>query len=351
MDNTCNIFCNGKKEDCGYKVSCFQKIAGTLTGEEMQMHGLIIPQGSKYTPEYQTTTVDLSVGDGHYIYDGQSTDTDKKWRLVFIGDEKRLDELNKKFLSADKYTRPKTDKGQTLSIPPYGSALIQLNEEIDTYSVANDPEKRLLIVGRFDLKLSAVHEGLISQQATQIEPCYKGKLFCFIHNLSNKNIDLNYGDRIATIEFSYVSCFCDTEKKVELINELMEKNKEKYNKSYCNGTGIDDIRYFYNTNKLPKDCGLLSLKKDVSDYALSDDYLTKIAKKVEKKVGFKTEIAKLIITAILAILTAFFTQKFSNDALIKKIEECDKKTQQIENTNKEIFTDIKELENKISTQE
>lgn len=57
------------------------------------------------------------------------------------------------------------------------------------------------MAGRFDLKLSTIYKGLISQQATQVEPCYYGRLFCFVHNLSSKEIHLKHKDKVATIEF------------------------------------------------------------------------------------------------------------------------------------------------------
>ena len=102
--------------------------------------------------------------------------------MIYIGDANE-DDLNKNYPIAEWYKRPDGTRSRTLTIPRFGSALIQLQQIINTYDIAY--EKKILIVGRFDLKLSRVHEGLISQQATQVEPCYYGKLFCFIHNLRN----------------------------------------------------------------------------------------------------------------------------------------------------------------------
>ena len=78
-----------------------------------------------------------------------------------------------------------------------------------------------MIVGRFDLKIKAIYKGLISQQATQVEPCYKGKLYCFIHNLTAKEIRLQREEAIATIEFSYAGASTDKEEINNIIKEQL----------------------------------------------------------------------------------------------------------------------------------
>lgn len=325
--------CNSEIE-CGYEISCFQKIAGTLTKDEIKAHGLIQVTDSKHRPKFETTTVDLTVGDGHYLFDGSSnSNTERKWKLIFIGDNEKMKGLNE-HTSPEKYSPPPKDKPHTLIIPAYGSALVQLNETIDTYSVANDPSKNLLIVGRFDLKLSSVHQGLISQQATQIEPCYRGKLFCFIHNLSNKEIELPWGAYLATIEFSYVSCFCNKEKKLSIIQELSEKTSKKYNTSFCDGRGIQDIRYFFDTERLPDDCGLVGFQNKLLDELFSDSSIEKLAKKINKEIDKKAKwipVICAIITAIVTISTALFSFYFQreNANLQEQVTQLEEKVESI----------------------
>lgn len=314
MENIVKHCNNLACDECEEEISCFNKIAGTLTGEEIKLHGLVIPDKGKEF-ELQATTYDLTVGEAHYIYDGHNSNNGRKWKLVFIGRPERMEELNSILSSGEKYTWQE-NRPQTLCIPPFGSAYVQLAEVIDTFTVAE--KRNLLIVGRFDLKLSNVHQGLISQQATQIEPCYRGKIFCFIHNLSNKEIKLNYGERLATIEFSYVSCFCNKQKREQVITNLINKNKNKYSLMYCNGKGIEDIRYFYYNNRLPDDCGLLSLKKELFSALEQDEIVDRVSKKVERIVDRKSKWIP-VVCSIISALALLFSAYLSNS--YEKIEE------------------------------
>lgn len=326
---TCTNTCSKSQMEmlCNNDISCFSKIAGTLTGEEIVAHKLVVPEQNSPENCVQSTTYDLTLGEGHYIYNGRNSDRKKKWNLIFIGTDERKKELNEKNFEAEQYERLNEDKRKTLFIPPFGSAFVQLNETVDTYSVAK--EKGLLVVGRFDLKLSNVHQGLISQQATQVEPCYKGKLFCFIHNLSNKEIELKYGQKMATIEFSYVSCFCNHQKRLEIINNLIEKNKNKYGVPFCNGTGIDEVRYFHAEERLPDDCGLLGFKEKMIEYVKSEEILNELANKVEKKVDKKAKWIPVIV-AIIAAVVSIFTAVYPNMKYTEKLQELQAQVKTLE---------------------
>lgn len=312
-----NVCCYKDYEmNCENDISCFKKIAGTLTGEEIQRHKLVIPENNTPSDCVQATTYDLTLGEGHYVYKGNNTDKPEKWSLFFIGDDERLWELNKQNPDSEQYKRFNGDKPRTLVIPPYGSAFIQMNETVDTYTVAK--EKNMLVVGRFDLKLSQVHQGLISQQATQVEPCYKGKLFCFIHNLSNQSIELKYGDKVATIEFSYVSCFCNEEKRKEIINKLIEKNREKYQMAFCSETGIDEIRHFHMEEKLPDDSGLLGFDDRIKSIIMSEEMIKRISEEVDKKVEKQAKwipIIGVVLSFITAIIGIIWNTNIYNDKL------------------------------------
>lgn len=341
-ENCTNICGNNYEEmPCDNDISCFRKIAGTLTGEEIKKHNLVIPENVDFENCVQATTYDLTLGEGHYIYNGHNHGKAERWNLVFIGTDERLRELNRRNPEAEQYRRLNTDKPKTLFIPPFGSAFVQLNETVDTYTVAK--EKGLLIVGRFDLKLSNVHQGLISQQATQVEPCYKGKLFCFIHNLSNKEIELKYGQKMATIEFSYVSCFCDHQKRKQLINKLIAKNKIKYREPFCSKTGISEVRYFHAEEQLPDDCGLLGFKEKMIEYVKTEEVLNDLAKKVEKRVDKKAKWIPVIV-AIIGVIGSFLTLHYSVDALQKEVGELKTQVENISGIDK-IDSDIKDISN------
>lgn len=324
----CSNSCLEECEDIDFtsEFSCYNKIAGTLTGAEIKEHKLIIPESNSKPKNLQATTYNLTLGEGHYIYSGKSSDNQQKWQLIHIGSDDMLNTLNNKNKNAQQYSRQRQEKPKTLFIPPYGSAFVQLNETVDTYTLAK--EKNLLVVGRFDLKLSSVHQGLISQQATQVKPCYQGKLFCFIHNLSNNEIKLKYGEELATIEFSYVSCFCNQEKRKSVINTLIDNNKAKYYKDYCGEMGISEVRYFQAMEQLPDDCGLLGLKdemtREIAREIKSDEtkqYLVDIFKtQMETKKMWLTFWGPIIV-ALIALIGSFGYNQYSVTQLKTEIEE------------------------------
>jgi hypothetical protein len=351
MPNTCPNLC-GKDPNCKNEISCFKKIAGVLTGDEIIEHKIVLTEEgkeiTKHVKDYdflKATTFDLTVGDGHYLYDGLS-DSKNKWRLIYIGDANE-DELNKNYPIAEKYNRPDGTRSRTLPIPRFGSALIQLQQVINTYDIAC--KKNIMVVGRFDLKLSKVHEGLISQQATQVEPCYYGKLFCFLHNLSNKPIELEYGHRIATIEFSYVSCFCDEMRKKDIISSIIKTNKEKYDRKHCyQYKGIKDIRYFYHTERLPNDCGLLSFKNNFKEIMFTDTTLEDLAKRVEKRMERITKWIPVICSIIGLAGTIILAYTQFLPKLYEAIFEVNKKHYEIETMYKKIDEKYKALSNSTS---
>jgi deoxycytidine triphosphate deaminase len=353
--NTC---CNKQVCEAKSDMSCFNKIAGTLTGEEIRKHGIINTSLEEYSGEdncFQPTTYDLRLGDAHYIYEATSNTGSTKWKQVFIGDNNKFEELNN---TEPKFERlPGANMG-ILKIPPFASALIQLEEIVDTFSAT---EKNVLIVGRFDLKLSKVHQALISQQATQVEPCYKGKLFCFLHNLSNNAIEIKYKEKVATIEFSYVSCFCNKEKRKELINTLTDKNISKYsNEIYCYpNRGIKDIRYFAQQNTLPDDCGLASFhnsfykkqeeiekwtKDKCNTFIKEGDTINNVANIVGERLNLRFKIILQWVTIIISLLG------FVGGALYKYSEIKTNLEREVENHKKTIQEQedrIRKLEDKL----
>ncbi len=309
QENSSTSFDEDDLSPCYPSSECRKRMAGTLTGAEIARYNLITPLAESDS-NLQATTFDLSIGAAHYVYNGQNDLDGKKWDLVFIGTEKERQRLNQKLSPDQHYKRPIGNGAQQFTIPAYGSALIQLNETIDTYTVAK--QYNILIVGRFDLKLSRVHQGLLSQQATQIEPCYQGKIYCFVHNLTNQNIKLEYGERIATIEFSYVSCYCSSSERKKIIDQLISKNQIKYDRDGCNGKGIDDIKYFYYNNRLPDNCGLLGIKDIINE----PESIEKISENVNKKIAEdrdeknkradrKLKIFEILVTAVIALITTF----------------------------------------------
>lgn len=312
----CNLF--PECTDCNQDVSCYQKIAGVLSDVEVKQLSLM-PNARQ--ENYNPTIYDLSLGSFHYVYGFLQEDNSvksknkkntvhsqstKSWLAICIGSNEEMKNENDGVPQDEQFVRQNNHKINELTIPALGSALIQLNEIVDTYSAAVN--NNVLVTGRFDLKLTLVNKGLISQQGTQIEPCYRGRLYCFVHNLSNKDIVIKHGETVASIEFSYVSCFCNTEKRKQVIKSLIDKNKNanRYLKTeYCDeGKGIINVRYFNRKKYLPDSCGLSHISEVAIGAVKDDDVIDEITNTVKKKVERKTAIITALISAISSILIA-----------------------------------------------
>jgi deoxycytidine triphosphate deaminase len=86
-----------------------------------------------------------------------------------------------------------SDANPRFEIPPYSYAVVSALER------ANLPP---FVIGRFDLKVSYFFEGVILSNGPQIDPGYKGALFCMLYNGSGKPKLLTFGKQFATIDFT-----------------------------------------------------------------------------------------------------------------------------------------------------
>lgn len=64
--------------------------------------------------------------------------------------------------------------------------------------IANLPKD---IVGRFDLSVGLFCQGVFLSNGTQIDPGFRGRLFCLLLNTSNEKVQLKREQHFATIEF------------------------------------------------------------------------------------------------------------------------------------------------------
>ncbi len=79
-----------------------------------------------------------------------------------------------------------------LTIDPYEVAIIKIAEKVCL--------PRFLI-GRWDIKVSLAYRGLMWVGGAQVDPGFKGHLFCPIYNLSNQAVRLSRGAPVAVIDF------------------------------------------------------------------------------------------------------------------------------------------------------
>ncbi|MCB0263644.1 MAG: hypothetical protein KDH98_10860 [Calditrichaeota bacterium] len=109
-----------------------------------------------------------------------------------------------------------------LVLQPGDFAIVESNE------VINLP---LNIAGKFDIKVSLFCKGIILSNGPQVDPGFKGKLFCLLFNTSNDEIHLKCGIPYTTIEFnqllSYTTPYSGKyQDKINLIHYLPKEIKK-----------------------------------------------------------------------------------------------------------------------------
>lgn len=128
----------------------------------------------------------------------------------------------------------------TLTIPPYSYVIVQAQEE------AHLPK---FISGNFDLKVSMFFNGLILSNGPQVDPGYRGALFCMLYNASDIPFTLKKGSSFATIQFFSTSSTSDGyrgkyQDKVEFIDFIESKGLNS-----SNGSILTRLNTISNENK------------------------------------------------------------------------------------------------------
>jgi len=85
-----------------------------------------------------------------------------------------------------------SDSQPVLKIPAYSYAIVSAHEKA---SLPN------FVAGRFDLKVSLFFQGVVLSNGPQVDPGYKGALFCMLYNGSDSKVGIARGQHFATIEF------------------------------------------------------------------------------------------------------------------------------------------------------
>jgi len=86
-----------------------------------------------------------------------------------------------------------TDGERFVTIEPYEYAIVTSREKL------NLPKD---IAGRFDISVSLFCQGMIQSNGPQVDPGFRGGLFCLLFNTSNDVVQLKRGQHYATIEFN-----------------------------------------------------------------------------------------------------------------------------------------------------
>lgn len=159
-----------------------------------------------------------------------------------------------------------TEQNPFIKIEPFEFAFVRSRE------ICTLPRD---VAGRFDIAVSLFFQGLIMSNGPQVDPGFRGGLWCLLFNTSNDTIQLKRGQHYATIEFSKLVYPTPP-------YEGRYQYKEK-------------IEYY-----LPRSASrspITELKKDIKDLK-SEKWLVKILPIVLASVS-------IVIAILLAILVAF----------------------------------------------
>jgi deoxycytidine triphosphate deaminase len=147
-------------------------------------------------------------------------------------------------------------------IEPYDYAIVTSKEN------ANLPRD---VVGRFDLSVGLFCQGVILSNGPQVDPGFRGKLFCLLFNTSNSPVILKRGEHYATLEFH---------KLFEPTAAYLGKHQEKY-----------EIIYYLPSTTLQG--GINQLKIELEE----------IKRENRNMQGYFLSIASLILAMIVILLT------------------------------------------------
>lgn len=91
-------------------------------------------------------------------------------------------------------------RDETIELSDYKEIILEPFEVaiIETYEKVNIPNN---LIARWNIRVTLAYEGLIWVGGPQVDPGYKGHLYCPIYNMSDKKVVLRYKDIIATMDF------------------------------------------------------------------------------------------------------------------------------------------------------
>lgn len=94
--------------------------------------------------------------------------------------------------------------GEVLTLPPNDIVFVTTKEEI---------RLPFYIIGRFNLRIGFVYQGILLGTGPQVDPGYWGRLGCPLYNLSNQTVHIPQGERFATIDFIKTTRFAENDRQ------------------------------------------------------------------------------------------------------------------------------------------
>lgn len=179
-------------------------------------------------------------------------------------------------------------KDEKLTLPSNSITYVSMLEKV------NMP---LYMIARFNLKIALIYKGIILGTGPQVDPGFKGHLSCPLHNISNNDIDLVYGEGFATIDFIKTSKFPSGQDSSDLRGMTLEKIYEHYSKDGVPG---------YKGNKLilfPKD---KLARKKLDNYLPHGISLFSSLKDMEDRLKDIEKRNKLAVLTVIGVLATLF---------------------------------------------
>ncbi len=160
----------------------------------------------------------------------------KKVHLIWPFDPKSLRPASYTLHAGHKYIlnnkEGNLEEEGTVQIPPNGLIYIQFLEEV------NIPH---YMIARFNLRVKQVYRGLLLGTGPQVDPGFRGHLFCPIHNFVNEPKTIHFRDPLATIDFVKTTELGENYfpgmKETELTSEAFERMR----KGEIEVRGIDNL--------------------------------------------------------------------------------------------------------------
>ena len=231
----------------------------------------------RYDPNHQDAGVLLSDQIAYYARNHQLIDPFAPDDLrpagycLHVGDE---------FMIAGQRYNFEKQKLRDLTIEPYEVAVIKIKEKVCL--------PRFLI-GRWNIKVGLAYKGLMWVGGAQVDPGFKGHLYCPIYNLSNRPVRLEQGDQLAVIDFVKTTPF---------------RAGTEYSKEFETAKNTDRDFYDYRADQL--ESALIEQADDIKDVKAQ-------AKSVDTRVTWFT-------TLVVSLLGLFGISRFIDGKKLPTID-------------------------------
>jgi deoxycytidine triphosphate deaminase len=183
-------------------------------------------------------------------------------------------------------------KNPKLTIPPNSIAFVSMAERLMLPHY---------VVGRFDLSIKLIYQGLLLGTGPQVDPGFHGRLSCPLHNISDKEIHINLGEPFAKIDFQKTTGFASGS-RASLESTIHERSLYE---SYQSLKGYDNYRTVLFDQSKRNRVPIIGYQKNIPTVSSSVRYLEEDMKTRFRNL-WRAGIAS-IVGLILAVVGSFST--------------------------------------------